>query len=267
MLKFGWLAGALMMCAAPAFAQNAIPDFSGHWQRVDSFQGGRAFDLPESGPGPLIDPRPVTDDGFWVGDHTNPILQPHAAAIVKKRSDFVLAGGIDLPPWSLCWPSGVPQALNLGEPVQFLQTPEMITILYQRDMQVRRVDMNKAHPTTLKPSWYGYSVGRYEGNNTLVIDTRGQNDKASVDRYGTPRSEKIRVVERYTIAPDGRTMTVTLNVEDPDTFTTPWSARVTYRRVAIEGHVIAERICSENNKDASTGRDYPIPMSTGAPVF
>jgi hypothetical protein len=115
----------------------------------------------------------------------------------------------------------------------------------------------------MKPSWYGHSVGRYEGNS-LVIDTRGQNDKASVDRYGTPRSEKIRVVERYTIAPDGRTMTVNLTVEDPDTFTTPWSARVTYRRVAIEGNVIAERICSENNKDASTGKDYPVPMSARA---
>lgn len=259
------LAGAL--CAALAWpliapAQPAetasVPDFSGYWTRRASFQGGRAFDLPlGGGPGPLIDPREMPDDGFWVGDHTNPILQPHAAAIVEKRSDFVFAGGIQLPPWSLCWPSGVPQALNLGEPVQFLQEENQIIILYQRDMQVRRIYLNQEHPENVKPSWYGHSVGHYEGR-TLVIDTIGQNGRTTVDRYGTPSSEQLHVVERYILAPDGNSFDVEFTVEDPLTFTTVWSARVVYNR---RGDSIAERICAENNKDASTGEDYPIPVA------
>ena len=252
--------------AVQAQAADGVPDFSGLWTRLASFQGGRAFDLPlGGGPGPLIDPREMPDDGFWVGDYTNPILQPHAATTVKERSDFVLAGGIALPPWSLCWPSGVPQALNLGEPVQFLQEEDQITILYQRDMQVRRIYLNQEHSTDIEPSWYGHSVGHYENGDTLVIDTIGQNGKTTVDRYGTPSSEDLHIVERYTLAPDGQTMTVRFTVEDPRTFTTAWSGQVSYRfgRPPWDpgGSSVSERICAENNKDASTGEDYPIPVA------
>ena len=134
----------------------------------------------------------------------------------------------------------------------------MVTMLYQRDHQVRRVYLNDPHPRSAKPSWYGHSVGHYEGNNTLVIDTVGQNDKTNVDKFGTPHSERLHVVERYTLAPDGQTMRVEFKVEDPETFTTPCGARATYRRV--QGP-IEEIVCAENNKNASTNDSYPIPVA------
>jgi len=255
------LAGAAagVLVSQSALAQNAIPNFGGLWTRLDSSGGGRSFDNPEVGQGPVQEPpAEAADDGYWIGDHESPILQAHAAAQVKERADFVRSGGIDLPPWSLCWPIGVPQTINLNEPMQFLQTPDKITILYQRDHLVRHVYLNEAQAENPAPSWYGHSVGHYEGTDTLVIDTIGQNGKTWVDRFGTPGSEQMRVVERYRMLPDGQHMEVTFTVEDPGTFTMPWGGRALYER---DGIYLEEVVCAENNKDASTGLDYPIPMT------
>jgi hypothetical protein len=242
-------------------AKSAVPDFSGYWQRAGKLPS--TYEQPASGPGPVVDPvdHEVNEAAPWIGDHTAPILKPHAAAAVKKRSDFLRAGGEDLPAHSLCWPSGVPQVINLRERVQFLQQPDLITVLYQRDHQVRRIHLDKPHAKDPKPTWYGDSVGHYEGANTLVIDTIGMNDKTDVDKFGTPHTEKLHVVERYTLAPDGKTMTVEFKVEDPETFTSVWGARATYRRVPGP---LEEIVCAENNKNASTGGDYPIPVAQKA---
>jgi hypothetical protein len=250
------LSAAVAQPAAPA----AVPDFSGYWQRAGQLPS--TYENPLSGPGPVIDrvDHTVEDTAPWIGDETNPILKPHAAAVVKKRSDFLRGGGEDLPAYSLCWPSGVPQVINLRERVQFLQTPGDITVLYQRDHQVRRIALNQPHPQNPKHSWYGHSIGHYEAN-ALVVDTIGLSDKTDVDKFGTPHSERLHVVERYTLAADGRSMVVDIQVEDPETFNMVWGARATYRRVAGP---MDEIICAENNKNASTGEDYPVPVAAKA---
>ena len=194
----------------------------------------------------------------WVGDVSNPILKPHAAAAITERNEAVLAGVEDLPAHSLCWPSGTPEVLNLREPVQILQAKDQITIIYQRDHQIRRVFMDAGRSSDLVPSWYGESVGHYEGE-TLVVTTIAQNDRTSVDKFDTPHSEKMRVVERYSLDPDGEGMTVIAMVEDPETFNMPWFARATYGR---RPGPFEEIICAENNKNASTGLDYDIPINS-----
>nr|TFG53319.1 MAG: hypothetical protein E4H34_03855 [Hyphomicrobiales bacterium] len=146
--------------------------------------------------------------------------------------------------------------LNMGEPIQILQDSDNVVIIYRRDMQVRRIALNKSIPADPSPSWYGYSVGHYEGPNSLVVETVGQNDKTEVDRYGTPRSEAIRVVERYTINPDRSEIRVDFSVEDPETFTSPWSGSATYYGAS---EPFVERICAENNKDPGGGI-FPIPV-------
>jgi hypothetical protein len=72
------------------------------------------------------------------------------------------------------------------------------TILYGYDHQVRHVRMNQSHPVQVTPSWYGDSVGHYEGD-ALVIDTVGikVGPFAMVDWYGTPHTEALHVIERY----------------------------------------------------------------------
>ena len=251
------LALAIAPWPSSATAQNAIPDLPGYWARSESAEG-RMFHPPASGAGPVV--RSADAGDFNVGDHTHSNLTPKAAAAVKAFGDRGRSGIVELPAWSLCWPSGVPLVMNMAEPVQFLQTPDQVTILYQRDMQVRRIDLNKKHPANLTPSWYGYSVDHYENGDTLVVETRGQNNRALVDRFGTPRSEAIRVIERYTLSPDRRELNVAFSVEDPEMFKTSWGCRVIYRPVD-EG--FGERICAENNKNPDGG-EFPVPTNDHA---
>lgn len=256
-MRIGSIAGLIGLAALAgpnsALAQDVtMPDFSGLWERPPQ-QGGRAFGPPASGPGPIM--VIPNEDDIRAGDYTNPILRPHAAEAVRAYGDALHAGGITLPAWSLCLPSGVPQILGLADPMQILQDPNHVVLMNRGDSQVRRIYLNAQRPADIEPSWYGYSVGHYEGTDTLVVDTIGQNDRAMVDRFGTPRSESIRVVERYTISPDRSELRVEFMVEDPETFASPWSANVIYRE-ATEPFV--EQICAENNKYPGGGL-FPIP--------
>src|SRR5207253_1719019 len=139
----------------------------------------------------------------------------HNAELEQKEQYVPTAHGT-------CWPSGVPEVLNLREPVEFLQEKEKITIIYQRDHQVREIFLARKHAANLKPSWYGESIGHYEGD-TLVVDTLGQAVKplSVVDPYGTPHTDKIHVTERYRVITDkrGKGLEVVFRVEDPGAFT------------------------------------------------
>jgi hypothetical protein len=197
------------------------------------------------------------NDDTWVGNDDNPILLPHAAEALRAHNRFIHDGGYELSPWALCSPIGVPQILNLNEPVQFLQEEDMITVIYQRDHHVRRIHLNQDHPAGVAPSWYGHSVGHFEGD-ALVVDTIGLNGRAPLDRFGTRATAALHVVERYRKSEDGTLLIVDFTVEDPNTFALAWSARVSYAHSADS---FEEHVCAENNKDAATGDDYPIPMA------
>ena len=214
--------------AQPSDSSRALaPDFSGYWSRARPLPSTFLLPLDESVPGPVWDPQDHAPGGVpWVGDVSNPILKPHAAQAITVRNELILGGGEDLPPHSLCWPSGTPEVLNLREPVQILQVEDQVTILFQRDHQIRSIFMDAAHSSNLEPSWYGESVGHYEGN-TLVVTTISQNSRTEVDKFGTPHSGKMRVVERYSLDPNGEGLTVMAMVEDPETFNMPWYARAT----------------------------------------
>src|SRR3984893_12774714 len=133
-------------------------------------------------------------------DYTNPILKPQAAEVVKKHGEISLAGVTYPTPSNQCWPQPLPY-IFWAVGIQMLQQPDKITILYSGppDHEVRQVRLNQLHPAKVTPSWYGDSVGYYEGN-TLVIDTVGIKTGrpfAMVDIYGTPYTEALHVVERY----------------------------------------------------------------------
>src|SRR5258708_5073479 len=239
---------------------RSTPDFSGVWHRW--FRPG--LGLPASGPGPVTNRsrfNGVSDYNQLVGDYTNPILKPQAAEIVKKHGELSLSGVTYPTPSNQCWPSGVPYVLwNFG--MQMLQQPNKITILYLHDQEVRQVRMNQAHPSRVIPSWYGDSVGHYEGD-TLGIDTVGAKfgQFAMLDMYGTPYSQALHVVERYRLVDyqtakvaiereertnaryppginavdfdpnyKGKHVQLDITVEDGGVFTTPWSAVVIYGR-------------------------------------
>jgi hypothetical protein len=287
-------------------AAASIPDFSGIWAHP-SFPG---FEPPASGPGPVVNksrrPQDADADGRvlppgnnvlvsnydqLVGDYTNPILKPQAGEIVKQHGEMELSGAGSPTPTIQCWPEPVPYIFN-GVATLMLQQPDRITFLYPNDHQVRHVRLNDPHPAQVTPSWYGDSVGHYEGD-TLVIDTVGVKigPFAMVDFYGTPYTQALHVVERYRLldyeagkeglerdakenrrpphgadagsAPDygyrGKLLQLQFTVDDEGVFTMPWSATITYRR-GLEAW--REVVCAENTRElAIAGRGAAVPRA------
>ncbi len=258
---FGALSLSFLPPARAAEVAQTIPDFSGYWARPEAGPE-RIFYSPESGAGPVsfaADAGEMRRGIPMMGDHTNPVLLPQAAQAVKAQADHFRAGGFAWPAWSLCMHPGIPLALNMAEPVQFLQSNDQITIIYQRGQQVRRIYLNKPHPQDPLVQWNGHSVGHYEGQHALVIDTIAQDTRSVVDRFGTPKSAAMRVVERYTISPDGQSLKVEFSVEDPLMFATAWSSHVPYEKMPpriVDGpqeREFAEINCTENNRNPGGG--------------
>jgi len=291
------VAALAAMVAAPALGQTvaptigsansgkegakSIPDFSGIW--VHSIPG---FEPLRSGPTSLVNRsrrNGIGDLLQLVGDYTNPILKPGAAEVVKKHGEISL-NGIGYPtPRNQCWPGGVPFAFSSGA-TQLLQEPDRVTILYNYDHQVRQARLNQGHPARLTPSWYGDSVGHYEGD-TLVIDTVGIKigPFAMLDWFGTPHTAALHVVERYRMIDyaaakegferdakenqvalgvrdqnyQGKYLQLRFTVEDEGVFTTPWTATMTFGRSPADW---AEAVCAENTQWYS-GKEAAVPTA------
>jgi hypothetical protein len=250
-LLAGGIAAAFTV--ASAAAQTASPpDFSSNFT---SWAAGIGVDFTpvEGSPSPLRqDPaHPFVPNGtgrqptYRIADLSNPNLKQWAKDIMKKDNDEVIAGKIAFTPRQSCMPAGVPGfILYGGGAVRFLQTPKEVTMIFDGDMQVRHVYMDVPHSANVKPSWYGESVGHYEGD-TLVVDTIGQNTKTVVDAYRTPHSDKLHVVERWRMVDNGNTLEVLVTVDDSDT----------YRRAQAQ---LGEQICAEGNFLLF---DYGVPVA------
>lgn len=280
-------AAAVAMTGWPmlAAADTAIPDFSGMWAR-NSFDAER---LP-SGSTPLTNLKRLKDgtgDGQQlVGDYNNPILKPEAAAIVRQKGEISIKGIAFPDPSNQCAPYTPPYIFTLQLGLQMLQEKDQITILYNQDDQVRRVRLNGAHPEHVTPSAMGDSIGYYLGD-TLVIDTVGIKTGPLVmaDRYGSPQSEALHLVERYRLVDAaeakagadrhekangriggampidlgyGKGLQLQFTVDDPAYFTAPWSAQVNYQRTKLEWQ---EQVCAENVREYYFDRDTTIPQA------
>ena len=293
------LAGSIAILAAAVpttGAENsAIPDFSGRWAR-------NAFDhehMP-SGPTPLTnklrkdgdtahpllggDPIPL------IGDYDNPILKPEAAAAVMKVGEVSKAGLIYPDPSNQCAPYQPPYAFSIQLGFEMVKWGDEIVMLFQQDDQVRHIRMNSKHPDHVTPTPMGDAIGWYEGD-TLVVDTVGVKvlPVSMLDRYGTPFSENMHLVERYRIidatqakadmerhelragrvggVPGAvpldpnypKALQVEFTVEDPTYFTTKWTGRATYRRSLLDW---SEQVCAENIVEYWPGMNTAVPQDT-----
>jgi hypothetical protein len=272
--NIGWL-WMLALSSAPAIAADkvsTVPDLSGIWARTTF-----GYDVPASGTGPLKNlarRANGTSDAFkLVGDYNNPILQPWAAAIVKQHGVISLAGNSYPDISNECRPFPPPYILRIAQ-MQLLQEKDRVTILYIQDHQFRQVRLNSSHPANLHPSWYGDSIGHYEGD-TLVIDTVAIRTRpgSMIDMYGTPHTPALHVIERYRLVDaktareaqesnereygrpttepvyvdfdyKGKGLQVRFTVEDSGSFTRAWSSGVTYRRSSSPEW--GEIACAEN---------------------
>jgi hypothetical protein len=248
-----YLTAAVTLLCSPVLAvsssSNAVPDLSAGgaaWRNTHN-----DFVLPKTGAGPVTwDPaHPYYGNGDGppptprVADLSNPILMPWVKEALQKFNADALAGKPQFTPIARCWPNGVPGVILLRlNPMFIVQTTKEVLFLYQSDHQVRHIYMNVPHSENVALSWYGESVGHYEGD-TLVVDSVGVTTKAAVDYYLTPHTDKLHVVERYRLVDEGRTLEVTFTVDDPGAFTMPWSASQRYQKVARTP--MEEVVCAE----------------------
>ena len=238
------------------------------------------FILPAKGPGPVTwDPahplfcpdkpgqQPLSCRNPRVADLTNPILMPWVREELQKFNEAGLAGKAQWTPIARCRPASVPGTMLLRRnPMVIAQTLKEVVFLYESDHQVRHIYMNVPHSPNVMPSWYGESVGHYEGD-TLVVDTIGITPKAPTDYYLTPHTDKLHVLERYHIIDDGKTLEVNITVDDPGAFNMPWSASQTYEKInasrrASPGERWYETVCAESESLAATRPEDP---QTGLP--
>jgi len=282
----------LVWSAIGAESPAPIPALSGHWGRPN-------FNLEQPPEGPKFIANTlrkrdgtIDDDTARVGDFTNPILRPEAAEILRKHGEFSRTGQSIPDPHNQCWPEPPPFVLTIQVQILLLQQKGEVTLIYVNGQIVRHVRLNAQHPEHVTPTWLGDSVGRYEGD-TLVIDTVGIKPSPwpVIDRYGTPHSDALHVVERYRLI-DGaaaaeairnhrrnfttnsalgqfdiygaeydsdtthKGLQLEVTVDDPKVFTSPWKGLVTYRPETNW----PEMVCAENIREL-TGPDRTVPMA------
>ncbi len=196
-----------------------------------------------------------------IGDTKDPVIKSWAAKEMQDSNDEALRGERQVPfaAQARCWPGGVPgQLLYPFEPVYFIQTPKEVWIMWQRDHMVRRVFLTDRHSKNIKPDWFGESIGHYE-NGELVVDTIGLSTKLSfIDNFRTPHTDKLHVVERFSVSPDQKALTAIARVEDPDTFNAPLTMKQQWFKVDAP---MGETVCAENNFDFFHQNLYPMPTA------
>ena len=235
--------------------------------------GLSANDFNYQPPEAATDPRRQgpSHTGPWIVERLsnaeNPNLTPWAAAQMRMHNELVKKGRRAFSAMSRCWPGGPAQVLFNAEPIYFVQTPQQVWILWQRDHLVRRIYLNREHSFNPKPSWFGESVGRYE-NGELVIDTVGfaEHPYSFVDNWRTPHTKDLHIVERWKVVDGGNAIEATVTLDDPGAFNTPWSGLV--RWVKRDGPIV-ESVCAENNENYGKFlglSEYPMP-ETKTPDF
>jgi hypothetical protein len=153
-------------------------------------------------------------------------------------------------PEGFCLPPGVPRYTGTPYPFQILQMPDRVVILYEGASHMyRQIFMDgRKHtaPDKLNPSWMGESIGHYDANDTLVVDTIGFNGRTWLDYVGHPASEDLHVIERFS-RPDSLTLAYEATIEDKQMYTKPWTTKF-YVKFRPNWDLL-EYVCLENNKD------------------
>ena len=183
-----------------------------------------------------------------------PPLLPKAAQLYAKRKQSKAAGKTADDPVAQCLPDGVPRLLSANRPIQILQKPKQITVLYETNHQSRLFYIDDPMPKgedLPDPTYNGTSIARWAGN-ALVVDTLSFNDLTWLDDSGLPHSQALRVVERYELA-DADHLRVNVTVTDPEMFSAPWQMQLTFKRQP--GRRLQENACAEKlwNPPGGTG--------------
>ncbi|OFW03045.1 MAG: hypothetical protein A3I61_05475 [Acidobacteria bacterium RIFCSPLOWO2_02_FULL_68_18] len=196
------------------------PDLSGIW-RAESYRWVQNL-LPDGVAAPML---------------------PWAAELYKRR---VETHGYDVP-MTWCMPHGVPDAMLVnGHPFKIIQTPNVMIHLYEEFHKYRQIHTDgRLLPVDPDPNWYGYSVGRWEGE-TFVVDTAGFKEGSWLDNQGHPHTEALRTTERFRRVDFGY-MELEVTIDDPKAYSRPWTS-ATIRFFVQPDTELLEHLC-DNNRD------------------
>ena len=211
-----------------------------------------------SAPAPKLADGGVDLSGIWVVDDNHlqfnlmadlikqgkgVDLLPAAAALYQARVDAL---GKDRPSGH-CLPHGIPDAMLVPQPFKIMHTPGITLVLYEEFAEFRQIFTDgRALPKNPQTAWFGYSVGKWEGES-FVIESRGFNDQTWLDDDGHPHSEALHTIERFR-RPDYGHMTMEISIDDPQIYVKPWGAALHYH--LLPDTELIEFIC-ENEKDAA----------------
>jgi hypothetical protein len=174
-----------------------------------------------------------------------PPMQPWAEAKFRtvKPGYGPHASPVSQDPILSCVPPGVPRIMLIEFPMQIVQVPGQVIMLFEYDHFVRQIYTDRReHPKDLDPTWMGDSIGRWEGD-TLVVDTVGLNDKTWLDQVGHPHSDALHVVERIRRVRHD-TLQDDITIDDPRAYTKPWTGQQVFK--LRPGWHLIEYICEDN---------------------
>jgi hypothetical protein len=197
--------------------QDSARDLSGVWM----MQGSRFYIVPEQ----------------------LPPFQPGGEARFNAKH-----GPEDDPSGLKCLPFGMPRQIFAPYPMQVIQTPGQLAILYEFEHMFRVIPTGpgtapEAHPKDLDATYLGHSTAAWDGD-TLVIDTRALKADSWMDRGGHMHSDALHLVERYRRV-DAETLAMEVTIDDPKIFTVPWIVK---RNFALQkGAKLGEYVCEDQN--------------------
>lgn len=195
---------------------STVPDLSGDWALVNF---GQSLSAADPG-GRLRGKEPDISYKPWALAKTMSEVPPTGPdANFERNTD---------PNIHYCEPLGLGRIYMYPAKTKFIQTPEAVYILHELGPAFRVVWLNAKHPEDPDPQYWGHSIGWYENDNTLVVDTVGVNDKSWLDQLGHPRTERMHFIERYTRV-DATSMSLDMTVDDPGAYTAPWPGKRNFR--------------------------------------
>ena len=190
-------------------------------------------------------------------------MLPWAAELYKHR---VETRGFDRP-MTYCMPHGVPDAMTVaGLPFKVLQTAGLTVVLFEEFHKYRQIHTDgRKLPVDPDPAWYGYSIGRWDGD-TFVVETSGFKEGSWLDNSGHPHTEALYLTERFRRLNFGR-MDLDVEVNDPKAYSRPWKSDTMHFLLQPDTELL-EHLC-ENNRDAGRLQEIykgqPAPTTSGRP--
>ena len=226
------------------------PDLNGIWQALNTAHWDLEAHAARHGPAPVVGALGAIPAGLSVVEGgTIPYQEAAAEQRATNRANWPA-----LDPAVKCYMPGIPRAVYMPFPFQFVQTPEAILVAYEFASTSRVIHLDRPGTEADLPAWMGYSLGHWEGD-TLVVDVSAQVPDTWFDASGNFHTDAMHVVERYTpTGPD--TLWYEATIEDPNVFTRPWKISMPlYRRLEPNAQLL-EFKCVEFAEEATYGHLY-----------